>query len=293
VLVFFVKKTDETLENHLKVSGYFTVFAPCFMGLVYLRRWHAICYVKLRQFWHQKGFTLMLRKTLLAAAVILSSTATAQAGVITNTSDILTSADHQQLSEWLGDDFDLTRIFAKGIDGDTAQDWHGIVDNRGGTFTAMEVFNGDERRVIGGYSTYSWRSYGEWFSAVDMGSYLFNLTSGIQYKKNSSNNVQAYYANDLIAFGGGADLVITGSLSGGFTNIGYSYGDNTKNDSDAYRAEFAGSKSAWTIGKFETFTLSASTGDFASNEIGDVPVPFIFSGLGLLGLALTRRNKRR
>ena len=96
-----------------------------------------------------KEFT-MLKKAILPLALMMVSGA-ASAGVVTNDTALLSGSDHAQLSEWLGSDFDLTRIFAK-EDGDNSQDWHVAVDGQGATFTVMELFDNDtnERRVIGG-----------------------------------------------------------------------------------------------------------------------------------------------
>ena len=232
--------------------------------------------------------------TLIAGLVASSFALNANAGIVTNATDTLTGAGHAQLSEWLGEDVNLTRIFAKGIDGSTSQDWHAYVDGQGATFTVFEVFNGSERRVVGGYNPYSWGDNSSFNtnSKDNNHSFLFNLTTSQSYEL--LNGYGAYsQSNYGVTFGGGHDLKVDNGLNGGYANIGhsYSYGDS--------RYEFIGSYNSWTIGAYETFTLSDSTGSFGSGanavltEDGlpnDVPVPFALAGLSLLGLGFARRK---
>ncbi len=98
----------------------------------------------------------MFKKTLVALSMSLGLASAAHAGIVTNETTLLSGAGHQQLSTWLGEDMNLTRVFAKGIDGVTGAEWHNHVDGVGSTFTVMEIFNGQERRVIGGYNHFSW-----------------------------------------------------------------------------------------------------------------------------------------
>lgn len=241
--------------------------------------------------------------TLIAGLVASSFTLNANAGIVTNATDILTGTGHAQLSEWLGQDVDLTRIFAKGVDGISSYDWHAAVDNQGATFTVMEVFDNDtnERRVIGGYNNNSWSSSSSRTNSTT--AFLFNLSNGLRFNKHNyyKNGGGAVYngSNNGVVFGYGGDLLVNSDLTTGRGNIGYTYGDRTLNGSNAYREEFAGSLDNWTIGAYETFTLSDSTGSFGSGasalitESGkpnNVPVPFAFAGLSLLGLCFARRK---
>lgn len=247
----------------------------------------------------------MFKKALLPLALIMASGA-ANAGIVTNETDLLTGTGHAQLSNWLGEDVDLTRLFAKGVDGVTSYDWHAAVDNQGRTFTVMELFDNatNERRVIGGYNAVSWHSNNGYSPGES--NFLFNLTNSSVYR--STNRSSVYGANNKGMFGfslgGGADLHVNTNLTQGKANIGYSYGDKSKYGDANYIREFAGSMSDWTIGAYETFSLSSSTGVFGSGayamktESGDlnspapsdVPVPFALAGLSLLGLGFTRRK---
>jgi hypothetical protein len=240
---------------------------------------------------------------LTAAAIGLLLAGGAQAGIITNDTDILSGAGHEQLSTWLGQDVDLTRIFAKGVNGSDSYAWHSAVDNKGATITVMEIFNGSERTIIGGFNEFSWVSSGGYIKYPSTNNFLFNLTTGIEYQKNTGITAQTYNVGEYGAtFGGGYDLHVKASLSGGWANIGHSYGDSSRYGT-AYQNEFAGSYSSWTIGAYETFTLSGSTGNFGSGatalvdesglEIVNASAPLALASLGLFGLIGFRRSAQQ
>ncbi len=101
---------------------------------------------------------------------------------------------------------------------------------------------------------------------------------------------------------GGHDLHVNGTLSGGYANLGHSFGDRGSYSQTSYHQEFTGTYNAWAVGDYETFTLSASTGNFGSgasslvDEQGnavvsaDVPVSFGLGALALAGLLGFRRK---
>jgi hypothetical protein len=243
-------------------------------------------------------------KTLLkltAAAIGLVLAGSSQAGIITNDTEILSGAGHEQLSTWLGQDVDLTRIFAKGINGTTGTQWHKAVDNKGSTITVMEIFNGSQRTIIGGFNEFAWVTSNVYIFSPSTKSFLFNLSTGVEYRKNTSDKFQIYTRGDYGAtFGAGHDLQVNGSLNDGYANIGVSYGDISRYSTTAYRNEFAGSYNSWTIGAYETFTLSSSTGNFGTGataavdesglEIVDASAPLALASLGLFGLMAFRRK---
>lgn len=244
----------------------------------------------------------MKMKLTLAASLVASSFAfSAHAGIVTNDTDLLTGTGHAQLSEWLGVDFDLTRIFAKGVDGTSSQDWHQHVDGKGSTFTVFEIFNGSDRMVVGGYNNFNWSSGDGWLINTDRSNFLFNLSTGVHYKKNDNTNFQTnnhdFYG---AAFGAGFDLMVRQDLSSGYANIGHSYGDRSKYGDANYRESFVGTSDYFNVGYYETYTMSNSTGIFGSGanallaengELNNVPVPFALAGVSLLGLGFTRRKK--
>jgi hypothetical protein len=248
----------------------------------------------------KKGLFMNTLLKLTAAAIGLVLAGGAQAGIITNDTDILSGAGHEQLSTWLGQDVDLTRIFAKGVDGNDSYAWHAAVDNKGATFTVMEIFNGSERIIIGAFNENDWLSNMDYTTSTNQNNFLFNLTSGIKYQKNTINHYQTYNSASYGAsFGNGHDLHVNGSLSGGYANLGYSYGDNSRYGA-AYQNEFVGSYSSWTIGAYETFTLSGSTGNFGSgatasvdesgSEIVNASAPLALASLAMFGLMGFRRK---
>lgn len=246
----------------------------------------------------------MTNKLTLIAGLIASSFAlNANAGIVTNATDILTGTGHAQLSEWLGEDVDFTRIFAKGVDGNNSYDWHDAVDGKGRTFTIMEVFDNDtnKRRVIGGYNAVSWHSNNGYSAGVS--NFLFNLTNSTVFESTNRSSIYGADNKGMFGFsmGGGSDLHVATNLSDGKANIGFSYGDTSQLGVPAYIKSFAGSISNWTIGSYETFTLSDSTGSFGSGananalitengEPNNVPAPFALAGLSLLGLGFARRK---
>ncbi len=66
----------------------------------------------------------MFKKALIALSMSLGLASAAHAGIVTNETTLLSGAGHEQLSTWLGQDVDLTRIFAKGVDGNNSAEWH-------------------------------------------------------------------------------------------------------------------------------------------------------------------------
>lgn len=241
----------------------------------------------------------MFKKALLPLALIMASGA-ANAGIVKNDTDLLTGTDHAQLSEWLGVDFDLTRIFAKGVDGDSSQDWHQHVDGKGSTFTVFEIFNGSDRMVVGGYNNFNWSSGDGWLINTDRSNFLFNLSTGVHYKKNDNTNFQTNNHNVYgAAFGAGFDLMVKQDFSSGYANIGHSYGDRSKYGDANYRESFVGTIGDFNVGRYETYIMSDSTGDFgtgaiaeinSNGEVTNVPASFLLGGLSLLGIMASRRK---
>lgn len=204
----------------------------------------------------------------LTLSVSLFAAATnANAGIIKNDTQILTSDDHEQLSKWLGIDVDLKRVFAKNIDGKTGSDWHKAVDSKNETFTVFEIFNGNERMVIGGYNGRSWLSDNSYKTSKN--SFLFNLTTSEKFEHN--NNYKYTYSVHNIAklgvvFGAGYDLLVNDDLSGGHSNLGRSYGEIVNYNNNNRVNPLTKNSYGWSIGKYETFVISSPTGEFHSNK---------------------------
>jgi hypothetical protein len=245
-----------------------------------------------------------LKRSMTASALMLASLG-ANAGIVTNDTDLLGGADHQMLSTMLGSDMDLTRIFAKQT-GDTSQDWHIAVNGQGPTFSVIEIANaGMDNMRIGGYNGRSWSSAGNYNYSVDATSFLFNLDTGIKYSQERYNGERysAYNGGYGPTFGAGHDLYVNPALSGGYANIGHTYGEVARYNTPSYREEFAGSYNTWNIVGLETFTLSSSTGDFGTgaassvytqgNAVANVSAPVALSALAMMGLMGFRRKLNR
>ena len=234
-------------------------------------------------------------KIIVSGLLLVSYVSQVQAvGVIVGGSDLLTTSGHIQLETWLGEgSLNLYNVYDKTA-GNTASDFHSAADNQGRTFTLLEITNGMDTRVIGGYNPLSWESTGGYNIAYldpDRTAFLFNLTAETIYREAISNINGAYqgFNNALSgpAFGGGKDLSIDNDLLGGYANIGYSFGDNSQLGSVSYQNEFAGSYDLFTVGAMEVFTIENS-------NVNPVPVPaavWLFSS-GILGVAGVSRKKR-
>jgi hypothetical protein len=126
----------------------------------------------------------------------------------------------------------------------------------------MEIIsNIDQSRVIvAGYNSFSWNSSNTATLSTSKTAFLANLTHSNLFKKNIQNGTVAF--NDPStgpSFGGGRDFAVYTNLTAGYANIGYSYGDRAMYGNTAYQRSLtgAGGYNAWTVGKMETFTLTA------------------------------------
>jgi hypothetical protein len=221
---------------------------------------------------------------LLSSAFIAACFATSTiAATVTGGSGILTGASANQLETWLGQGaIGLTSIFSKSV-GSTSTDFHAAVDGNGQTFSVIELDNGN---VIGGFNPYSWSSSSSYTRANNSDAFLFNLTTGVKYDRNRFNYVAYNYIYNGPTFGGGHDLYINSSLSGGYANIGHTYGDSSQLYKSAYRNAFSGSYNAWTVTKLDVFTVGPA--------ISTVPLPAgsLLLLTALAGVAGLKRRKK-
>lgn len=145
---------------------------------------------------------------LAVAAVFLSWNLCAQ---VIPGSTLADANDNQVLKEWLGESAAGKLLYRKSVDGATSSKFHELCDNQGPTLVLIEASNGT---VFGGYASESWSSSGNHKSAP--GSFLFNLTTD---KKGDLINLSyGIYNNSGYGptFGGGFDLYLNSSLSGGY-----------------------------------------------------------------------------
>lgn len=231
-----------------------------------------------------------MQSSFLKASLItfvLSFAQVTHAGLIHGGSDIIDHDDLLQLGTWLGEDIDLTNIFTK-TTGMTSADWHAAVDNQGRTFTLIEAETAGVSYVFGGYNAYNWLSnigYRNVSPLLDT-SFLFSITNNVKITHNQLTFSTFNNINYGATFGGGHDLYINRDLSGGYSNLGHTYGDVTRYRDPVYQSLLAGSYDNWSIKKYESFTVSAAT-----EHIPEPGTLTIFA-LGLLSL-ITRLSTQR
>ncbi|WP_141468290.1 PEP_CTERM-anchored TLD domain-containing protein, partial [Pelagimonas varians] len=175
-----------------------------------------------------------------------------------DSSGILENGDVETLGNWLGSNYlSLENVFTKDA-GDTSVDWHTAVNGVGPTITIIELDNGN---IIGGYTPISWSNTTGYSLEYNSGAFLFNLSTDTQYEQGSNPHVIYNSINHGPTFGGGHDLYVNSTLTGGYGNIGYYYGDRSQAGTSEYREEFTGTYNTWTIVGLETFTLSSGAGN--------------------------------
>jgi hypothetical protein len=126
----------------------------------------------------------------------------------------------------------------------------------------MEIIsNVDQSRVIvAGYNPFSWNSSNAYLQSSSTTAFLANLTNSNLFRKNTQNSYVTYNSvGHGPTFGGGHDFHLSSNLTTGYTNIGRSYGDSARVGNVAYRQLLTGTGGYdnWTVGKLETFTLTA------------------------------------
>jgi len=163
----------------------------------------------------------MLIKSI--AAVLLTASVTAHAGVIVGSSTLLNDVGLSQLETWLGQGpLTFTNIFTKSV-GSSSANFHAAADGKGATFVLMSASsdNGKTWKTIGGYNPRSWNSYGGYngsTNTADWTAFVFNLTDSVKLQQ--THALQTYNSiNYGPTFGRGHDIYVDQSLS-----LGYSYG---------------------------------------------------------------------
>lgn len=196
----------------------------------------------------------------LVAVCALSSAAGAHATTVIGGSDLLSAASAQQLSDWLGEGpIQLTNIFDK-VPGNTTQDFHAAADNKGATFSIIEVsgFQGVSLTtpiLIGGYNPQSWISSGTTTNTGN--SFIFNLSQSLLFTFIGSSEAVNVSSNGP-SFGAGLDIGLVGSLDEGYSFLA-SYGlggvSTPGRDISRYPENFQGTSSL-TFRQIEVFAVS-------------------------------------
>ena len=275
-------------EGEYSKNGAFDVSdVPGGIGLGVLAMLPFFCGVRKKHIKKQEveGVLFELKKSLLVIPFLALLSANATAGVVTNDSDLLTSSGHEKLSEWLGKDVDLTRVFEK-VSGSTGSDWSQAVDKKGPTITLFEILSESGSIVVGGYNDKSWRaSYSSSYDA-DSTNFLFNLNDESLYPFFNERGVTTAATPSGGPKFGSSDLSISSDLNSGVSYIGRVYGDPEADPYNlSYLSEFIGSTSRnFSVGKMETFTISDSV------IKSDVPIN---AGFALLPFSLLFFRKRK
>lgn len=233
---------------------------------------------------------------IVLLAVVLSPSI-ANASSILGGSDLLNIAGADLLEGWLGEgELQFTNIFDKVPgDGNDSWDFHAAVDGMRRTFSLIEVVDGSGHtlEVIGGYNPQSWNSTTGWnYTSPDSErtAFIFNLTdSTIQRQILGAGNFglgqyQTYNTSNAgPTFGGGHDLHVNNSLSGGYT-YAWSYGTSGVSGWDN---SITGITSWFSIGDIEVFTIAPDT----TPAVVPIPAaaPMVLLGMGLV--AAVRRRK--
>ena len=170
-------------------------------------------------------------------------------------SNILTEANKSQLNAWAGtSNHGWTQCYQKSVHGDSASTFHSLCNGYSTTISVAQLDNG---LVIGGYSGTYWSSSGYYSNSSN---FLFSLTNGDQIMSGSgqhdtSHNYSQYNNSGYgPTFGGGHDWHVNSTMTGGYCNLGFSYGCQTGSyASSTCRNDFCGSFGSWTITEFEVY----------------------------------------
>lgn len=242
----------------------------------------------------------------LVAALTLGA-GNAHAGIITGGSALLDKAKVEQMGGWLGQDVDLTKIYAKSA-GNTSYDFHKAVDGKGASLVVMQVTSQSTgaTSLIGAYNPQSWNSTSGYNTSNDSASrsaFLFNLDTNAVFRQRTDVTTYGYYDywydyyysytqdNGLYqtynyagygpTFGNGHDLYVAMDLSYAYSNL-YSYASSTS-------AGLLGNENYWsnamTVSSMEVFTFAQAR--------NDVPEPgsLALFAISLIGVAAARRKR--
>jgi hypothetical protein len=170
-----------------------------------------------------------------ALAVAAFNIAPAHAGDIVGGSVLLKPAQQAQLETWLGrSDVHLTNIYTL-QQGHSAADFHAAADGKGSTFSLLQVTNGTDHWLVGGYNPQSWDSSGSWHETPldsERTGFVFNLSTSMVYHQVPSSYIlpsqgaKQTWNSPAVgpAFGQGGDLWVNGDMQTAYSWL-FTYGD--------------------------------------------------------------------
>jgi len=175
-------------------------------------------------------------------------------------------------------------LYRKSQHGGNSTTLRAMVANQGPTVLLVKTTAG---RVFGAYRSTSYPTGSPSYSS-DPNAFLISFSDNVR----TTSQIYPQYANydDTFygpTFGGGHDLYINNTLTGGYTNFGHSYNCPVgAYGSSACRDYLAGSYSSWTIADLEIYkvTINAAcvnTGAVAAGPFCDatnISVPYTASG---------------
>ena len=171
-------------------------------------------------------------------------------------STIISDTDQSLLQSWVPSNLqsEATLLFTKTVDGSTSQSFHNLCDGIPNTLTVVKTTDGF---IFGGYNGGSWNTSNNYQNNTT--NFLFSVTNNtkhnlINYPQYSSYNSSGYGPT----FGGGHDLHINNSLSGGYTNLGHTYDcvNGSAGTADC-RNYLGGSYNNWQIEEIEVWGLNS------------------------------------
>ena len=230
-------------------------------------------------------------KPVLAAAALALAASTAAAQTSSGPS-LLDPTRESQLEAWLGaGDQAFSPIFT-GVPGDTSLDFHAAVDNKGPSFTLLQVSNAaGQSWLIGGYNPQSWSSTDGYHitpTDAERTAFVFNMTVPAVYRQVSATYIfpsqgasQTYNApNHGPTFGQGPDLLVNDRLD---TALSWqvSYGDPADQGKSIIDRSVGGA--LFHIDALQLYAVSP------------VPEPFeagmVAAGLALVAIRVRRRRR--
>ena len=167
-------------------------------------------------------------------------------------SKILDGTGITKVNAWYGNPSQVWVLcYRRSDDGTSSSTFHSKCNNKGPTMT---VIKNNLNQVYGGYAPISWTSKNGY--TVTTGSFLYSVTNNTKfpYYKNSGNSMydQVGYGP---TWGGNHDLYVSGNMTSGSANPGYSHNcpmcPNTS--CTACQNALAGSSSGWSITELEVW----------------------------------------